>query len=329
MANPSSTSLQQGRCDEAEALELQATQTRMIEPGAGHADTLARMENLASTYRILGRWDEAVSLEMQALQGRRAKLGDDCRDTLTSLANLALMYTSQGWGGEAEAPYTSNLGTAELADARWPGTWPSSCRYIGAWAFGPRPRCSLRGQWRFAAGPSSKQPITQTRRPAAAWPTRRRRTQAEKLQVQAAETRKAKLGADLKDMLACMDRLASMYRSQGRWDMAGKLEAEVLEARRLALGAHHADTRATMINLARAIREQGNYDEAEALYVQALEDLLGLRKASLGAGSRGDANQHDQSGVGVREAGPAGRFRQAAGIGAGGAQGQVRSSSRS
>ncbi|PVH69571.1 hypothetical protein DL98DRAFT_394098, partial [Cadophora sp. DSE1049] len=45
------------------------------ELGAGYANTLASMANLASTYTNQGGWEEAEKLELQVMETSKTKLG--------------------------------------------------------------------------------------------------------------------------------------------------------------------------------------------------------------------------------------------------------------
>ena len=63
MANLASTYWNQGRWDEAVALEERVLEARKEVLGDQHPDTLSAMANLASTYTNRGRWDDASALE--------------------------------------------------------------------------------------------------------------------------------------------------------------------------------------------------------------------------------------------------------------------------
>jgi hypothetical protein len=58
----------QGRCKEAEELEVQVLETRERELGEGHPSTLTSMNNLSSTLKDQGCDNEAVSVLMLFLQ---------------------------------------------------------------------------------------------------------------------------------------------------------------------------------------------------------------------------------------------------------------------
>jgi ATP/maltotriose-dependent transcriptional regulator MalT len=100
--------------------------------------------------------------------------------------------------------------------------------------------------------------------------------EAEKLELQVMETRKAKLGADHPHTLTIMANLAWTYRSQGRWEDEEKLEIQVLETSKAKFGADHPDTLTGMANLASTYRGQGRWEEAEKLMVQVEETFARL-----------------------------------------------------
>jgi len=63
MGNLASTYRNQGRWDEAVALEERVLEASKEVLGDRHPDTLSAMANLASTYTNRGRWDDASALE--------------------------------------------------------------------------------------------------------------------------------------------------------------------------------------------------------------------------------------------------------------------------
>ena len=66
-----------------------------------HPDTLASMNNLASTYGNQGRWKEAEELEVQVMETSLRVLGAEHPDTLATMNNLA--FTLKGRGQDAES----------------------------------------------------------------------------------------------------------------------------------------------------------------------------------------------------------------------------------
>ncbi len=95
--------------------------------------------------------------------------------------------------------------------------------------------------------------------------------EAEKLEVQVMDARKAKLGSHHPDTLTIMANLAATYKNQGRWDEAEELQVQVMEAAKEKLGSHHPDTLTIMGDLAATYQNQGRWDEAEKLEVQVME----------------------------------------------------------
>ncbi len=66
--------------------------------------------------------------------------------------------------------------------------------------------------------------------------------EAEKLEVQVMETRKAKLGVDHPDTVTSMANLAFTWKSQGRHENALALMQDCVEAQRQVLELEHPDT---------------------------------------------------------------------------------------
>ena len=103
--------------------------------------------------------------------------------------------------------------------------------------------------------------------------------EAEKLFLEAVETRMTKIGDDHPSTLNSISGLALTYRKQGRWEEAEKLFLEVVETRKTKLGANHPSTLTSMANLASTYRDQGRWEEAEKLFLEVVE----TRKTKLGA----------------------------------------------
>ncbi|KAF7540081.1 hypothetical protein G7054_g1707 [Neopestalotiopsis clavispora] len=95
--------------------------------------------------------------------------------------------------------------------------------------------------------------------------------EAEQLQVEVMETRKARFGSDHLDTLTSMNDLASTYGDQGRYEEAEELQVKVVEARKAKLGLDHPHTLTSMDNLALTYGDQGRYEEAEELQMEAME----------------------------------------------------------
>ncbi|KAF5857543.1 hypothetical protein ETB97_005646 [Aspergillus alliaceus] len=138
-------------------------------------------------------------------------------------------------------------------------------------------------------GPEHPNTLTSMANLASTFWNQGRWNEAEKLELEVLETRKAVLGAEHPDTLTSMANLAATYPDQGRWNEAEKLfgrwseaeklEMQVMETSETVLGAEHPSTLRSIMNLAGTYRNQGRWNEAEKLEVQVME----ISKTVLGA----------------------------------------------
>ena len=106
------------------------------------------------------------------------------------------------------------------------------------------------------------------------------------LYEQVRRIRESQLGADHRDVLHVIEKLALVYRSQARYEEARSMLQHVLESRRKSLGRDDLVTVQAIENLAMIINEHGEAENDEALYLEAesLHKLaLTYREAQLGA----------------------------------------------
>ncbi|EXU95839.1 kinesin light chain-like protein [Metarhizium robertsii] len=92
----------EGRFSEAEALEVEAMETRKQQLGPEHPLMLSSMANLSLTYYYQGRWKEAEALGKEVLEKKQMVLGPEHPSTLTTMNNLASIFSIQGQLGKAE-----------------------------------------------------------------------------------------------------------------------------------------------------------------------------------------------------------------------------------
>ncbi len=104
-------------------------------------------------------------------------------------------------------------------------------------------------EWQRAEGYCDLAPILLMRMGRYYW-EQGQSNEAEGLQVQVLELRKAVLGEEHPDTITAMANLASTRWQQGRSDEAEGLEVQVLELRKAVLGEEHPDTITAMANLA-------------------------------------------------------------------------------
>ena len=92
----------QGRWDEAVALQKVVVKSRKTELGEGHPDALEVMNDLAWSYENQEQWDMgrdrhmAVAIYDMVAKARNAVLGERDPLTLTALANLGLHNGKKG-----------------------------------------------------------------------------------------------------------------------------------------------------------------------------------------------------------------------------------------
>ncbi|KAF5133441.1 Vegetative incompatibility protein HET-E-1 [Metarhizium anisopliae] len=134
VAELAATYQDQGRWEEAEKLQVQATEAAMVDFGAEHPETLMNMANLALTLWNQGRWEEAEKLEAHVMETCKIKLGDDHPETLRSMANLAVTYRDQGRLEEAEKLQMHVMGASKAKlGADHPDTLTSMDRLAFTW----------------------------------------------------------------------------------------------------------------------------------------------------------------------------------------------------
>jgi tetratricopeptide (TPR) repeat protein len=211
--------------------------------GPDDPETLASMNDLATSYQDLGRYTEALKLNEETLSLRRAKLGPDHPDTLTSMNNLANCFEYLRRRGEA----------LELREATLP----------------------LR---KAKLGPDHPDTLKSMHNLANSYQALGRHAEALKLREEALALWKAKLGPDHPDTLSSMHGLANIYQALGRHAEALKLEEEALVRQKAKLGPDHPDTLSSMHGLANSHSALGRH--AEALRLR--EETLAVRRAKLG-----------------------------------------------
>ena len=280
------TFLDQGRTEEAAALQEEVVEKRKLILGAEHPDTLTSMNNLALTYRDQGRTADAAALQEEVVQKRRWILGAEHPHTLRSMDNLALMYLAQGRMWEAAALQEEVLEKQQqILGPEHPATLTSMNNLASTY----------RAQGRTGDAVGLQEDVLERRRRilgaehpdtlrsmdnlALSYLDQSKMGEAAALQEEVLEKQRRILGAEHPDTLRSMDNLALMYLAQGRMEEAGTLQEEVLEKQRRILGAEHPDTLRLMGNLASTYRAQGRMEEAAVLQEQVLEK----RKRILGA----------------------------------------------
>ncbi|KAJ7309202.1 hypothetical protein DFH08DRAFT_1050302 [Mycena albidolilacea] len=231
-----------GRYQEAEPLDITVLDKQKQLFGADHPDTFFAMANLAVTYRKLGRYQEAEPLEVTVLDKRKQLFGMDHPNTFFAMANLAVTYRKLGRYQEAEPLEVTVLDKRKQLFGM---DHPNTLLAMGNLAV------TYRELGRYQ--------------------------EAELLEVTVLDKRKQLFGMDHPNTLTAMANLAATYRELGRYQEAEPLQITVLEKRKPLFGADHPDTLHAMANLAATYYRLGRYQEAEPLEKLSLLRSLSWR----------------------------------------------------
>ncbi|KAK7002462.1 FabD/lysophospholipase-like protein [Favolaschia claudopus] len=271
----------QGRCSDAEGLQVAVLDSRKRLLGEEHPDTLLSMDNLARTYSDQGRWSDAEGLQVAVLESRKQLLGEEHPDTLLSMNNLASTYSDQGRWTDAEELEACK----RLLGEEHPDTLTSmdnlACTYSdqGRWSDAEGLQVAVLESQKKLLGEEHPNTLNSMSNLACTYSDQGRWTDAEGLQVAVLESRKRLLGEDHPYSLLSMNNLAHTYGDQDRWSVAEDLQVTALESRKRLLGKEHPATLLSMNNLAHIFEHQARYSEAEALR-RAAQDIEQRRDAA-------------------------------------------------
>ncbi|KAE8321654.1 hypothetical protein BDV39DRAFT_210507 [Aspergillus sergii] len=227
----------QGRCNEAEALDILILEEKKQCFGRDHPETLESMASLASTYQNQGRWSEAEALDMYIVETRKKLLGPRHNLTLTSMANLASAYEYLGRLQEAETL------RVEVLEERKSNFGEEHDSTIDAMA-------SL-GALYLDLGKMESAEVLIRR----SWSWRRKN-----------------YGSAHQVTWLSAGAMAQLYRAQGEFQKAEDLSIETIRTIESALGPNHSLCLQSKSNLAGIYTEIGEWDKAEGLLIQVIEE---------------------------------------------------------
>jgi hypothetical protein len=233
-----------GYPERAIALFTKARQVFELQLGAGHAETLVSMANLAGAYEANGQVKEALPLFEETLEKFKAHWGLDHPHTLGTMNNLALAYKADGQLKKALPLFEETL-----------------------------EKCKVK------LGADHADALAGMNNLALAYKADGQLKKALPLLEQTLERRKATLGADHPDTLQSMNNLAITYQADGQLKKALPLLEQTLEKFNTKLGPNHPSTLNAMSNLAHAYQADGQRKKALPLF----EETLAQRKVKLGA----------------------------------------------
>jgi tetratricopeptide (TPR) repeat protein/tRNA A-37 threonylcarbamoyl transferase component Bud32 len=225
-----------GRLDEALALNEDALAThRRLHPG-DHADVAASLNGVASVLSALGRRAETERLMRESLEMYRRLYEGDNRHVAALLNNLGELLDSVGRAAEAEPMLVQAL---EMHRRLLPGDHRDVAMSLDNLA---KVRDSL-GRY----------------------------DEAEALYLEALEMRRRLHGGDHPDLAVGLNNLGVLRSSQGRMSEAEPLLVQALEMRRRLFEGDHPVVAEALGNLAMTRLALGRLAEAEPLIAEGLE----------------------------------------------------------
>ncbi|KAJ5225044.1 Tetratricopeptide-like helical [Penicillium chermesinum] len=233
------------RYNEAEALQLEVTQTSQELYGLKSLAVMRGMESLADIYESQDRLEEAEKMSTQAVNIAQEVFGLDHKYTLEQVGKLLSIYQKQSRWVEAEALHAK----------------------------------AIEGS-RIAFGPDHPETLHMMKSLVDTYRYQKRWDDAEKLQVAIIEGLKKALGQYHIVTLSSEADLALIYSDQAQWAKAEELAQHVLAIREEALGPESSHTLNSMKDLVHIYRCQRKTDEAEEFAYEIME----RSKRAVGAG---------------------------------------------
>ncbi|HEY6896732.1 MAG TPA: FxSxx-COOH system tetratricopeptide repeat protein [Rhodocyclaceae bacterium] len=274
-----------GLYGEAKQVRARALEITRNSVGDEHPDSLALMNNLASTLRAQGDLPAARALQESVLAACCRLLGEDHPSTLSSMNNLAGTLRDQGELPAARALQESVLSALRcLLGEEHPDALTAMNNLAGTLLVqGELPAAralqeSVLASLRRLLGEEHPDTITVMGNLAGTLRAQDDLSAARALDESVLAARRRLLGEEHPDTITAMGNLAGTLWAQGDLPTARALEESVLAARHRLLGEEHPDTLTAMGNLAGSLEAQGDLSAARALQ----ESVLAARRRLLG-----------------------------------------------
>jgi hypothetical protein len=274
--------VEQGNCDEAEALFARARDGYGRRYGEAHEGTLNARANLATVAQARGHLDRAEALYDEVLEAQRLALGEGHAVTQVTSLNLALLYQNRGRFREAERLVAAVMEAERAAYGDWDvRTFPVRLRLAALYQQGgqndkalPMLRELLEESGRLLGDEHTDTCIVRNSL-AACYTELLQLDKAEPLYERNLEVQRRQLGEEHPHTLGTLGNLGALYFSRGEYARAEPLYAKSLAALRRTAAADRPDVLHALNGLAAVYLRQGKYAEAEPLYLEA---LAGCRK---------------------------------------------------
>ncbi|KAG7423240.1 Nephrocystin-3 [Fusarium oxysporum f. sp. raphani] len=273
-----------GEYTTAEEVVRMSAEAREKVLGKEHKDTLASMNNLASTLQGQGKYEEAEKMHRQTLEVSNMVLGKEHPSTLTSMNNLALALQGQGKYEEAVKIHRQTLNVKEKVLGKKHRDTLTSINNLANVLYGidqfeeaekmHRQTLELSGK---VLGKEHPDTLSSMNNLASTLQGQGKYEEAEKIYRQTLKLKEKVLGKEHPNTLSSMNNLANVLYSMGQYKEAEKMQWQTLELSGKVLGKEHPDTLSSMYNLASVLNSMGQYKEAAKIHRQTLE----LRKKVL------------------------------------------------
>ena len=274
--------------------------------GEKHPDTLASLNNLASSYSYLGDYNKACELQNAAYNARKEILGEKHPDTLSALHNLAIFYSDLGdYNKACELQNAVYNARKEILGEKHPDTLnslnnlASSYSYLGDYSKACKLQNAVYNARKEILGEKHPDTLTSLNNLAIFYSDLGDYNKACELQNEVYNARKEILGEKHPDTLNSLNNLANSYSDLGDYNKALELKNAVYNARKEILGEKHPDTLASLNNLANSYSDLGDYNKAlelkNAVY-NARKEILGEKHPDTLASLNNLANSYSDLG---------------------------------
>ena len=254
---------EQGRYNEAEALNLEVLAVKKRVLGDDHIGTLQTSSNLALTYRYQGKLAEAEALQVTVLAALMRTVGEDNPCRLIAADNLANTYSELGKHAKAEALQLAALAVqTRVHGSEHPDTLiqasnlASTHMRLGKFADAESRLLRLLVVQKRVLGVGNPHTLGTTHNLSVAFSEQGKYAQAEATYLELIAVQKQVLGVEHPQTLRTTGNLASTYHAQGMFARAEGILRTVLAAQKRALGDRHPQTLRTASNLVDTRRER-------------------------------------------------------------------------
>jgi tetratricopeptide (TPR) repeat protein len=247
--------------------------------GAGHAQTLAFRDLLASACEAAGQFDDAIEEYLISVADREQVQGPDHRDTLTARTALARTYRAAGALEAAVSVYER-----VLADREWvlgtehPDTLAARSQLASTYHLAGQLDNAIAlyqnnlAEWERVFGPDHREALTEYANLGRVYQSAGRLDDAIAIFRRVRTLREKTLGPNHPDTLTACGHLAYAYRTAGRMKEALPCYRQTLAGRVAVLGPDHPDTLTALANMASCYHSAHRMKEAIPLYERLLAD---------------------------------------------------------